>query len=130
MWFRALSFVIAAALLVKAVVALTIPDRFYASRRRQYASSSLPPELLIPPAIVLAITAIAWYATFAHYRPWGWVVTGALTALACGSLHNLMRWRQHREVMATVVANPRVWLVDCVLIPVGIGFAWLALFVY
>ena len=36
MWFQALSFVIATALLVKAAVALAIPGRFYATRRRQY----------------------------------------------------------------------------------------------
>jgi hypothetical protein len=130
MWFRALSLVIAAALLVKASIALAIPDRFYAARRRQYASRFMPRELLIPPLIVLSVTAIAWYATFAHYRPWGWIVTGSLTALACGSLHNLARWRQHRRMLAGVVANPRVWIVDCALIVVGVGFVWLAVFVY
>lgn len=121
---------IAAALLVKAVVALAVPGRFYRSRRRQYASTSMPPALMVPPAIILSLTAVAWYATIAHYRPWGWVVTGCLTLLCCFSLGQLLRWRQHREAMAKIVANPRVWLVDCPLIVLGLGFAALGLLVY
>jgi hypothetical protein len=130
MWFQALSLVIATALLVKAAVALAIPGRFYATRRRQYDSTSMPRELLVPPAIILCVTSVAWYATFFHYRPWGWVVTGALTLLCSLSLHNLFRWRRHREAMYKIVASPRVWIVDCVLLVVGAGFAALGFFVY
>jgi len=128
--FQALSFVIAAALVIKASVALAIPGRFYATRQRQYESTSIPRELMVPPAIILSITAVAWYATIVHYRPWGWVVTAALTLLCSLSLHNLVRWRRHRERMFKVVANPRVWIVDCVLLVVGAGFAALGWFVY
>ena len=128
--FQALSFIIAAALLTKAIIALAIPDTFYASRQRQYASTSLPRELMVPPAIILSITALAWYATFVHYRPWGWVVTGSLTLLCTLSLHNLLRWRRHRETMFAVVAHPRVWIVDCVLLAAGAAFAALGWFVF
>jgi hypothetical protein len=130
MWFQALSFVIAAALLIKATIALAIPHRFYASRQRQYASTSMPLELMVPPAIVMSITSIAWYATVAHYRPWGWVVTAFLSALCAVSLHNLVRWRRHRETMGKIVAHPRVWIVDGVLLIVGAGFAALGWIVY
>ena len=130
MWFRVLSLVIATALLVKAAIALAIPGRFYATRRRQYESPSMPRELLVPPAIIVCITSVAWYATFFHYRPWGWVVTGSLTLLCSLSLNNLLRWRRHREAMSKIVANPRVWIVDCVLLVLGAGFAALGLMVY
>jgi hypothetical protein len=130
MWFRALSFLIAAALLIKATIALAMPERFYATRRRQYASDSMPGELLVPPAMVLAVTSAAWYATWLHYRPWGWIVTGALTLLACGSLHNLLRWRRHRTTMARIVSNPKVSQVDYALLVVGAGFAALGWLVY
>ena len=130
MWFQALSFVIAAALLVKATVALIIPGRFYATRRRQYDSTSMPPELLVPSAIILSLTTAAWYATFFDYRPWGWIVTGALTLLCSLSLRNLLRWRRHRQTMGQIVAHPRVWLIDCVLLVAGAGFAALGLLVY
>ena len=116
MWFQALSFVIATALLVKAGVALAIPGRFYATRQRQYASTSLPPALLVPPAIILCLTSVAWYATLVHYRPWGWVVTGSLTLLCCLSLNQLVRWRRHRETMSKVIANPKVWLIRLLLL--------------
>jgi hypothetical protein len=129
-WFQALSFVIAAALLIKASVALAIPQRFYASRQRQYASTSMPRELMVPPAIVMSLTSIAWYATFVHYRPWGWVVTAFLSILFTLSLHNLVRWRRHRGTMAAIVAHPRVWIVDCVLLVAGAGFAALGWLVY
>jgi len=130
MWFQALSFLIATALLVKAGVALTIPRRFYATRQRQYAATSLPPELMVPPAIILCITSIAWYATLVHYRPWGWIVTGSLTLLCGLSLDHLLRWRHHREAMSKIVASPNVWLVDCLLLVLGAGFAALGLLVY
>ena len=130
MWFQALSFVIAAALLVKALVALAIPGRFYATRQRHYASTSLPPALLVPPAVILCLTSVAWYATFVHYRPWGWVVTGSLTLLCCLSLNQLVRWPRSRETMTKIVANPKVWLIDCLLLVLGAGFAALGLLVY
>lgn len=130
MWFQALSFVIAAALLVKATVALIIPGRFYATRRRQYDSTSMPPELLVPPLIIFSVTSVAWYATVFHYRPWGWIVTGAVTLLCSLSLHNLLRWRRHRQAMSNVVAHPHVWMIDCLLLVLGSGFAALGLWVY
>ena len=130
MWFQALSLVIATALLVKASVALAIPGRFYTTRQRHYDSTSMPRELLVPPAIILCLSSVAWYATFFHYRPWGWVVTGALTLLCSLSLHNLFRWRRHRDTMSKIVANPRVWMIDCVLLVLGCGFAALGLWVY
>jgi len=129
-WFRALSFLIAAALLIKATVALAIPERFYAARRKQYAADSMPRELLVPPVIVLSVTSAAWYATLFHYQPWGWIVTGALTLLACASLHNLVRWRRHRAAMSKIVSSPKVTLVDYALIVVGVGFAALGWLVY
>jgi hypothetical protein len=129
-WFQALSFVIAAALVIKATVALAIPHRFYASRQRQYASTSMPRELMVPPAIIVTLTLIAWYATLVHYRPWGWVVTAFFSILCALSLQNLVRWRRHRETMAAIVAHPRVWIVDCALLIAGAGFAALGWLVY
>jgi hypothetical protein len=130
MWFQVLSFLIAAVLLIKASVALTIPGRFYATRQRQYASASLPPELIVPPVIILCVTSVAWYATLFHYRPWGWVVTGALTLLCCFSLDHLVRYRRHRETMAKVVAHPKVWVIDCLLLVLGAAFGALGWLVY
>jgi hypothetical protein len=129
-WFRVLSFVIAAALLIKAAVALAMPERFYATRRRQYASESKPRELWLPPAIVLLVTSVAWYATILHYRPWGWIVTGALTLLCCASLHHVLRWRRHRATMSAIVSSPKVLLVDYALLVIGTGFAALGWWVY
>ena len=96
----------------------------------RYSSASLPLALMVPSAVVLSVTSIAWYATFFHYRPWGWVITACLTLLCGLSLHNLSRWRRHREVMSRIVADPRVWLVDCLLLVLGGGFAALGLLVF
>lgn len=130
MWFRVLSFVIAAALLVKAAVALTASRRFYARRREQYSSETLPSKLLIPPAVVLTLTLAAWFATIFHYQPWGWLVTGFLSVLSCLSLHHLFQWAKHRQVMLKLVSNPKVKQVDYLLLALGLGFLALALFVY
>jgi hypothetical protein len=129
-WFRTLSLLIAAALLVKALVALTARRRFYAIRQRQYATESLPPKFLIAPALVLALTALSAYASLFHYRPWGWVVVGFLTLLSAMALDHVLRWRVHRLAMLKVVESPKVWQVDCVLLALGSAFAALAVFVY
>ena len=130
MWFRALSLLIAAVLLAKAAIALTAGRRFYAIRQRQYATESLPPKLLVAPALVLTLTAAAAYAALFHYRPWGWVVVGFLTLLSAMALDHVIRWRSHRLAMLKVVESPKVWQVDCVLLALGSAFAALALFVY
>jgi hypothetical protein len=130
MWFRVLSLVIAVALLGKATIALAAPRRFYVERQRQYASESIPPKLWVAPVVIIALTLAAWYATIFHYRPWGWIVTGFLTALACLALDHALRWQSHRRRMIKVVTNPRVWQVDCLLLILGAGFVALALLVY
>jgi len=130
MWFKVLGLVIAVALLVKANIALAMPRQFYAVRQRQYASDSLPRKLLVAPVLVVALTLAAWYATFFHYRPWGWVVTGFLTLLSCMAVDHVLRWRRHRQAMLKVVTSSKVWQIDCLLMAVGVAFAALALFVY
>ncbi len=130
MWFRILSLIIAAALLGKAAIALSMPGRFYAERQRQYASVSPPARVLVPGAVIAGLASVAWYATIFQYQPWGWIVTASLTALACGSIHQLVRWETQRQRMRKVVANPNVWRVDCLLLVIGVLFVALAVFVY
>jgi hypothetical protein len=130
MWFRILSVVIAIVLLVKAVVALASPRRFYAARQKQYASAPLPSTLFVPPALVLGLTLSAWYATIFHYQPWGWLVTGLLSLISCLSIHHLLHWESHRQMMLKVVTGPKVMQIDCLLVALGLAFLALALFVY
>ncbi len=80
--------------------------------------------------VIGVLTLVAWYATLFHYQPWGWVVTGSLTALACMAIDHLFRWEKHRQRMLKVVSNPKVWQMDCLLLIVGAGFLTLALVVY
>jgi hypothetical protein len=130
MWFRTLSLIIATALLGKAAIALSIPVRFYAERQRQYASLSPPTKVLVPPVVIVGLALVAWYATIFHYKPWGWIVTASLTALACVSVYQLSRWATHRHKMQKVVANPKVWRVDWLLLAIGALFVVLAVYVY
>ena len=130
MWFKVLSLLIAVALVGKATIALLVRRRFYAVRQTHYASETLPARLLIAPVLVWAVTGVAWYATIFHYRPWGWVVTACLTLLACLSLDHVFRWQKHRARLLKVVAHPKVWYFDCLLVVLGVGFAALGLFVY
>ena len=71
MWFQALSFVIATALVVKAGVALVIPGRFLRHAATANMATSLPPGLLVPPAIILFLTSVAWYADSVSLPPVG-----------------------------------------------------------
>jgi hypothetical protein len=130
LWFKVLRWLIAAALLAKAGVALAAPRRFYALRQRQYATESLPPKLLIAPALVLVLTSVAAYAAVFHYQPWGWVVFGFLILLSVLALDHALRWKTHRLGMLKVVASPKVWRVDCALLALGLAFVALAVFVY
>jgi hypothetical protein len=130
MWFRFLSLLIGTVLLAKATVALMVPGRFYAARQRQYDSESSPPQLLVAPAVVIAVTLLAWYATIYRSQPWGWLVTAFLTALACMSVDHVFRWGSHRRAMLKAVTNPKVSRFDWFLLAVGFGFVALALLVY
>jgi hypothetical protein len=130
MWFRVLSLAIGAVLLLKAAVALAMPERFYAERRRQYASESVPGKVLVGPAVIFVLALTAWYATIFHYQAWGWIVTGFLTALGGMAANGLIRWESHRRAMHKVVSNPKVWQIDCLLLLVGAGFFTLALLVF
>jgi hypothetical protein len=126
MWFWVLSLAIGVALVVKASVALVAPRRFYDVRERQYESESLPSKLLVSPLVVVSLTLAAWYATLFDYRPWGWLVTGFLTAISCLSADHVFRWSRHRRRMLRVVRSPRVWWFDWLLLAVGAGFLTLA----
>ena len=130
MWFRILSLIIATALLAKAAIALSIPARFYTERQRQYASLSPPTRVLVPPVVIVGLALVAWYATIFHYKPWGWIVTASLTALACISVYQLSRWATHRHRMRKVVANPNVGRVDWLILAIGAVFVALAVYVY
>lgn len=130
MWFKILSLIIATALLGKAAIALSMPGRFYAERQRQYASLSPPTKVLVPPVLIVGLALMAWYATIFHYKPWSWIVTASLTALACVSVYQLCRWATHRHRMSRVVANPNVGRVDWVLLAIGALFVALAVYVY
>ena len=119
MFFRGLVLTMAGMLLAKAMIALIIPEHFYAERQRQYASPSRPAEVFIGPAVIICLAATAWYATIFHYEPWGWVVTACLTASAAAIGYRLLHWEGHRHKMRLVVADPKVWQVDCRLLAIG-----------
>jgi hypothetical protein len=129
-WFKFLSTLIAAMLLVKAAFALAARQRFYAVRQRQYAAEVMPVKLLFAPVFVLVLTAAAAYATVFHYRPGGWVVLAFLVLLSVLAFDHALRWQAHRLAMIKVVASPKVWQVDCALLVLGSAFAALAMFVY
>jgi len=130
MWFRSLGLIIATALLGKAAIALSMPARFYTERQRQYASSSPPTKVLVPPVVIVGLALVAWYATIFHYTPWGWIITASLTSLACVSVYQLSRWTTHCHRMRKLVANPTVWRVDWLLLAIGALFLALAVYVY
>ena len=130
MWFRVLILVIAVAFIGKGAIALAIPGRFYAERRRQFSSASPPAKVLIGPVVISALAVVAWYATVFHYEPWAWAVTGPLTAFACLAVHHLLHWETQRQKMLRVVTHPKVGRVDYVLLVAGALLVALALLVY
>ncbi|HEX6290105.1 MAG TPA: hypothetical protein VFZ66_12985 [Herpetosiphonaceae bacterium] len=105
MWFKVLSLLIALLCLGKAGTALLIPQTFYRRRRQQYASTRIPLSVLIPPALILVLAGLAWYATIAHYVAWSWLVTGFLTPIALLGVVNLLRWPQHRRRLQAAITE-------------------------
>src|SRR5687768_11508069 len=116
MWFKVLSFVMATALLGKSLIALSGPRRFYAVRQSQYASATPPARFFVAPVLVWAVTGLTWYATIFHYRPSGWLLTSFLTLISCLSLDHVFRWQKHRARLLRMVAHPKVWYFDCLLV--------------
>lgn len=130
MYFKILGLFIAIAFIGKAVSALAFPGRFYRARQQQYASVTPSPKLFIAPAVVGVLTAVAWFATFFHYAPWGFLVTAVLTALCVPAVHHLSCWGTHRQIMLQTVTSAKVWWFDCTLLAAGLAFAALAILVY
>ena len=131
MWFRVLSLLIGVPCVLKGVVGLTFPERFYRWRRNQYASNRPPAVLFLAPLALAAGVAVTWYATLARYVPWGWVVTAFVTAAAALGAANLIWWCQHQGRALDAVSSPATRRgVDLVLVGIGAGFVTMALAVY
>ena len=131
MWFKVLSLLIGVPCLLKGVIGLSLPGRFYRWRHSQYASERPPRVLFVAPLALAAAVAVTWYATAFHHVPWGWVVTVFVTVAALLGVANLLRWRQHQGRALRAVGSPATrQVVDLVLVGVGAGFVALALMVY
>lgn len=132
MWFKVISIALAALCLGKACVALAAPQVFYRLRLAQYGSARLPWTIFFAPAYVLTLAVLAWYATFAHSVPWGWLLTLFLTLVSFLAVANLLRWSQHRAAVAAAIAERPVERArfDVGLGALGVAFLALAIFVY
>ncbi len=131
MWFKVLSLLIGVPCLLKGLVGLSLPGRFYRWRQGQYATGRPPSALFAAPLALAVAAAVTWYATLFHYAPWGWVVTAFVTAAALLGTANLVRWREHQGRALRAVGSPATRRgVDLVLIGIGAGFVALALAVY
>lgn len=132
MWFKLISLALAALCLGKAALALAAPGLFYRLRLAQYGSARLPWSIFLAPAYVLALAALAWYATLFHYAAWGWLVTGFLTLVAALAVVNLLRWQRHRATVAAAIAGRPAERAsfDLGLGALGAAFLALALLVY
>jgi hypothetical protein len=132
MWFKLISLALATLCLGKAVIALAAPQLFYRLRLAQYGSTRLPWTIFLAPTYVLALTALAWYATVFHYAPWGWLLTLFLTLVGALAVVNLLRWSQHRAVVAAAITERPIERAtfDAGLGVLGAVFIALALFVY
>ena len=131
MWFQILSLLIGVPCLLKGVIGLLLPDRFYRWRHGHYASERPPRVLFMAPLALAGAVAVTWYATAFRYAPWGWVVTAFVTAAALLGMVNLLRWREHQgRALRAVGSTATRRSVDLVLIGVGAGFIALALAVF
>lgn len=131
MWFQVLSWVIAVPCLLKGIIGLLLPERFYGWRDGHYSSERPPGILFVAPFALAGAVTVTWYATAFHYVPWGWVVTAFVTAAPLLGLANLSRWRGHKDRALRVVRSPATRRgVDLVLVGAGAGFIAMALAVY
>ena len=131
MWFQVLSWLIAVPCLLKGIIGLLLPERFYGWRHGHYTSERPPKVLFVAPLALTGSVTVTWYATAYHYVPWGWVVTVFVTAASLLGLANLLRWRKHRDRALHTVGSPATRRsVDLVLIGAGAGFVAMALAVY
>jgi hypothetical protein len=130
--FQVISLFIGAVLFLKAITALLFSGRFYDWRKQQYASTSIPPVVLVMPTLFVLLAGIAWYATLFHYQSWGWVVTGFTTLVAILGILNLNRWSTHRQKTGQAIEKqPGTRTgVDIMLLILGGIFAALGIFVY
>jgi hypothetical protein len=119
--------------LAKAGSALLAPQVFYRLRRQQYASSTIPVSVYLPPFGVGLLALTAWYATFSQYAAWSWIVTGFLTVVSLLAMINLLRWSQHRIRLLDSIAEDQAAYrrqVDVGLLGIGTVFGILGFIVF
>jgi hypothetical protein len=129
MSFQLIGLLVAGVCITKAVAGLTAPGRFYAIRRRQYASEQRPRSIYVAPLATLALALAAWYELVtAGSSLLGWLITGFLTFVAAVGSVNLLRWDEHRRiVLAAMERQPdAARTVDLGILVLGCCFAVLA----
>jgi hypothetical protein len=105
MWFKVLSFILAAMSFVKLGFGLAMGDRFYDWARKEYGRNK--PSSLITTLFVLTflLVVVTWYATFAHYVPYGWILTALFTLIAVYLVVILACWKSIAPRLVRMIAK-------------------------
>ena len=105
MWFKIISFILAASAFVKMGFGIAMGDRFFDWARREYKRER-PSGLIVGIFMLMILLAvITWYATLVHYVPYGWIITLLMTLFAVYGIVILLTWKTFAPKYVSMIAN-------------------------
>lgn len=132
MLFKIISFVLACACILKAIIGLAFHKKFYLWDRKQYASQKLPKDIFIFILYGIGMFFITWYATIFHYERYGWIITLVVTLSSVKLFSILFNWRKTSEKIVKFIDSGgwKLWMLDITIFIIGILFLLLGLYIY
>lgn len=132
MWFRLISFVLAAACILKALIGLFFHKKFYSWDRKQYAAKKFPKRLFIFILYGIGIVLTTWYATIFHYVKYGYILTIIVTLSSIKLFSILFDWENTSKKFVHFIDSGgwKLWVLDIFILIMGIVFFLLGLYVY
>ncbi|NLE28361.1 MAG: hypothetical protein GX629_01670 [Phycisphaerae bacterium] len=132
MWFKIISFILAASSFIKMGYGIAMGDRFFDWARREYKRERPSGLVTVLFLLTLLLTLITWYATWAHYVPYGWILTVLMTFFGLYALVILLKWKsitpKYIPLIGRFQKNRTFWYIIGVIW--GVVFLLMGIFLY
>ncbi len=131
--FKFICYILSFTAFIKVFFGVFFHEKFYVWARHQYAKPyrSWTVNALLFYAFLLL--ALSWVGLFFYYVKYGWLLTAILTLASVKSMGIFLNWEKTSGKFVRFIdqlGKKKLWLVDLVVLIIGLFFLWLGLFIY